>query len=61
MINAEKYDNLGGMYFPILQQDGGRFLTKIGNGKDQTSFLFLQYLRQHDRAIATTQSDNQNG
>lgn len=47
-----KYNDLGGVYFPILQQDGKRILTKVGNGKDASSFLFLQYLRQHDRKIA---------
>lgn len=47
----EKYENLGGIYFPILQQDGSRVMTKIGNGKDQTSFIFLRWLRQHDRQL----------
>jgi hypothetical protein len=47
----EKYENLGGVYFPILQQDGTRIMTKIGNGKDAGSFLFLRWLRQHDRKI----------
>ena len=57
MLECEKYENLGGVYFPILQQDGSRYLTKVGDGKDQTSFLFLRYLRQHDRKIAPTESN----
>lgn len=48
--HEERYEDLGGVYFPILQQDGSRVMTKVGNGKDQTSFLFLRWLRQHDRA-----------
>lgn len=55
MIEVEKYENLGGVYFPILQQDGSRYMSKVGDGKDQTSFLFLKYLRQHDRKIAPTE------
>ncbi len=47
----EKYENLGGIYFPILQQDGTRVLTKIGNGKDSGQLMFLGYLRQHDRQV----------
>ena len=45
----EKYEDLGGVYFPILQQDGNRTTVKVGNGKDQSSFIFLDWLRQHDR------------
>lgn len=48
-MSTEKYDNLGGVYFPILQQDGvTRVLIKIGAG-DPADLLFLKYLRQHDR------------
>jgi len=48
-MEDEKYNDLGGVYFPILQQDGSRTMVKIGDGKDVTSILFLEYLRQHDR------------
>jgi hypothetical protein len=44
-----KYENLGGIYFPILQQDGTRTMVKIGNGKDKSQVIFLGWLRQHDR------------
>lgn len=48
-MSTEKYDNLGGIYFPILQQDGvTRVLTKIGAG-NPGDLIFLKYLRQHDR------------
>ena len=44
----EKYEDLGGVFFPILQQDGSRVLTKIGSGKDAGHIMFLGWLRQHD-------------
>lgn len=47
----EKYENLGGVYFPILQQDGGRVMTKIGDGRDRGHIIFLGWLRQHDRQV----------
>lgn len=45
----EQYEDLGGVYFPILQQDGKRVMTKIGSGKDAGHIIFLGWLRQHDR------------
>lgn len=53
----EKYENLGGAYFPILQQDGSRVLIKIGNGRTIESILFLAYLRKHDRKIAQPETN----
>lgn len=47
----EKYENLGGVYFPILQQDGSREMVKVGNGKSRGDLLFLRWLRQHDRSV----------
>lgn len=47
----EKYENLGGVYFPILQQDGSRFLVKVSQGHKRSDVLFLRYLRKHDRQI----------
>lgn len=47
----EKYENLGGIYFPILQQEGNRVMTKIGDGRDRSQIIFLGYLRQHDRQV----------
>lgn len=49
MPDADKYENFGGIYFPILQQDGSRVMTKIGSGKDQSHIILLGWLRQHDR------------
>lgn len=49
MTEDEKYENLGGIYFPILQQDGSRTMVRIGNGKERSQLTFLAYLRQHDR------------
>lgn len=48
-IVEEQYEDLGGVYFPILQQDGKRVMTKIGSGKDAGHIIFLGWLRQHDR------------
>lgn len=48
----EKYDDLGGVYFPILQQDGSRVLMRINKGRSPSDLLFLAYLRQHDRKQA---------
>ena len=47
----ERYENLGGVYFPVLQQDGARVLVKVADGKDAGSLLFLRWLRQHDRQV----------
>jgi hypothetical protein len=49
IADAAKYENLGGVYFPILQQDGSRVMVKIGDGRDRSQFIFLGWLRQHDR------------
>jgi hypothetical protein len=46
---VEKYPNLGGIYFPILQQNGSRQMIKISNGDHSSDLRFLAYLRQHDR------------
>jgi hypothetical protein len=44
------YNELGGVYFPILQQDGKTRITiKINNGDKPTDIVFLGWLRQHDR------------
>lgn len=48
------YNHLGGLYFPILQQDGiSRQLTKVGNGNSVHDTTFLRYLRDHDRQNMT--------
>lgn len=47
----EKYQKLGGIFFPILQQDGVRQMVKINNGDHRSDIAFLHYLRQHDRQI----------
>lgn len=47
--STERYEDLGGVYFPILQQDGSRTMVKIGSGLDAGHIIFLGYLRQHDR------------
>ena len=48
-MNEEKYDKLGGLYYPILQQDGTRVQIKVSNGNHRSELNFLAYLRQHDR------------
>lgn len=48
-IPEERYEHLGGVYFPILQQDGSRTMLKIGSGRDAGHIIFLGWLRQHDR------------
>lgn len=47
----DRYENLGGVFFPIRQQDGARFMVKVANGKDVGSLIFLRWLRQHDRQV----------
>lgn len=47
----EKYENLGGIYFPILQQDGSRVMTRVATGHHRADVMFLRYLRQHDRQV----------
>jgi hypothetical protein len=49
MLEEEKYKELGGVYFPLLQQDGTRFMHKISSEVTIFSKMFLEYLRQHDR------------
>ena len=51
MINdEEKYENLGGIYFPILQQDGKtRVMVKISNGDKRTDLDMLFHFRRMDR------------
>ena len=50
MSSEQNYRDLGGVYFPILQQDGvTRVMTKVSQGNDVSSLTFLEYLRQHDR------------
>ncbi len=49
MPGEEKYENLGGIYFPILQQDGARIMVKVGNGRERSQLVYLGWLRQHDR------------
>lgn len=51
VAHEEKYENLGGIYFPILQQDGSRVLTRISYGHKRTDVIFLRWLRQHDRQV----------
>lgn len=51
MSEEEKYPNLGGLHFPILQQDGKRQVIKISNGDHRSELQFLAYLSQHDRKI----------
>ncbi len=46
---TEQYKNMGGVYFPVLQQDGSRVLVKVANGNDITSLMYLDYLRKKDR------------
>lgn len=50
-LPEEKYENLGGLYFPILQQDGSRVMVKISNGHKRADVIFLRWLRQHDRQV----------
>ena len=47
--HEENYNDLGGVYFPILQQDGTRQLIKISSQITKTSSMFLDYLRKTDR------------
>ncbi len=52
VVREENYDDLGGVYFPIRQQDGTRQLIKISSQITKTSTLFLGYLRRMDREPA---------
>lgn len=51
-VREDNYDDLGGVYFPIRQQDGTRQLIKISSQINKTSTLFLEYLRRMDREPA---------
>ncbi len=45
----QKYSELGGVYFPVLQQDGSRVFVKVASGNDIASIAYLKYLRKQDR------------
>lgn len=46
---TDTYENLGGLYFPILQQDGTREMVRIATHPNKSQLLFLGWLRKHDR------------
>jgi len=45
----QKYQELGGLFFPVLQQDGVTRIETPIKCNDISDVAFLNWLREHDR------------